>query len=193
MREQLIVLGGRIKEVRKERKMTLQALAAKTGLTAGLLSKVENFRTIPSLPVLVGIAAALEIDLAELFRGMTATAKSRWLRVRPEEQKPVEREEGRHLRYRMILETPLAAVNLQMMHVTIPPGHGGETVTTEADELLYILEGSFRYRLGDESVELAAGDMLYFDGMLPHVPENDSGANAALIAFYFLREPENER
>lgn len=193
MREQLIVLGSRIKEIRKERKLTLQALATETGLTAGLLSKVENFRTVPSLPVLVNIASALKIDLAELFKGMTAVKKSRWLRVRPEERTSVEREEGRPLQYRMILETPLSAVNLQMMHVTIPPGPGGETVTTEADELLYILEGRFRYRLGDEWVELASGDMLYFDGMLPHVPENDSGANASLIAFYFLREPENDR
>ena len=72
MREQLIVLGTRIKKIRKERKMTLQALADRTGLTAGLLSKIENFRTIPSLPVLVGIAAALQIDLAALFEGMTA-------------------------------------------------------------------------------------------------------------------------
>ena len=38
MREQLIVLGTRIKKIRKERIMTLQALADRTGLTAGLLS-----------------------------------------------------------------------------------------------------------------------------------------------------------
>lgn len=42
MREQLIVLGTRIKKIRKERKMTLQALADRTGLTAGLLSKIEK-------------------------------------------------------------------------------------------------------------------------------------------------------
>ena len=98
MREQLIVLGTRIKKIRKERKMTLQALADRTGLTAGLLSKIENFRTIPSLPVLVGIAAALQIDLAALFEGMTAGKKSEWLLVRPADRSPVEREEGRNLK-----------------------------------------------------------------------------------------------
>lgn len=39
MREQLIVLGTRIKKIRKERKMTLQALADRTGLTAGCCRK----------------------------------------------------------------------------------------------------------------------------------------------------------
>ena len=122
MREQLIVLGTRIKKIRKERKMTLQALADRTGLTAGLLSKIENFRTIPSLPVLVGIAAALQIDLAALFEGMTAGKKSEWLLVRPADRSPVEREEGRNLTYEMILEAPLSAVNMQLLFVTIPPG-----------------------------------------------------------------------
>ena len=190
MREQLIALGTRIKMARKERKMTLQTLADRTGLTAGLLSKIENFRTIPSLPVLVDIAAALE---TEFFKGMTLGSKARWLLVRPEEQKTVEREEGRHLHYRMILETSLSAVNMQMMYVTIPCGSGGEPVSTEGDELLYILDGRFRYRLGDEVVELTPGDALYFDGTLPHVPENDSGAPGTLIAFYFVRETENQR
>lgn len=193
MREQLIALGTRIKMARKERKMTLQTLADRTGLTAGLLSKIENFRTIPSLPVLVDIAAALETDLAEFFRDMTLGSKARWLLVRPEEQKTVEREEGRHLHYQMILETSLPAVNMQMMYVTIPCGSGGEPVSTEGDELLYILNGRFRYRLGDEVVELTPGDALYFDGTLPHVPENDSGAPGTLIAFYFVRETENQR
>lgn len=193
MREQLIALGTRIKMARKERKMTLQTLADRTGLTAGLLSKIENFRTIPSLPVLVDIAAALETDLAGILqrydaRQQGAAAGS----FRPEEQKTVEREEGRHLHYRMT-RTSLSAVNMQMMYVTIPCGSGGEPVSTEGDELLYILDGRFRYRLGDEVVELTPGDALYFDGTLPHVPENDSGAPGTLIAFYFVRETENQR
>ena len=188
MREQLIVLGTRIKKIRKERKMTLQALADRTGLTAGLLSKIENFRTIPSLPVLVGIAAALQIDLAALFEGMTAGKKSEWLLVRPADRSPVEREEGRNLTYEMILEAPLSAVNMHLLFVTIPPGPVREMVSTEADELLYIQSGSFAYRIGGDRIELTAGDCLFFNGALPHAPENDSGETAALLAFYFIRE-----
>ena len=59
MREQLTALGCRIRDLRKQRNMTLQELGEKTHLTAGLLSKIENFRTVPSLPVLAEIARAL--------------------------------------------------------------------------------------------------------------------------------------
>lgn len=56
MNEQLTCLGMRLKELRRKRLLTLQQLAERTELTAGLLSKIENFRTIPSLPVLLSIA-----------------------------------------------------------------------------------------------------------------------------------------
>ena len=64
MREQLTALGCRIRDLRKQRNMTLQELGEKTHLTAGLLSKIENFRTVPSLPVLAEIARALGIALS---------------------------------------------------------------------------------------------------------------------------------
>lgn len=191
MREQLVFLGGRIKQLRKERNMTLQLLAEKTKLTAGLLSKIENFRTVPSLPALVNIAAALDVDLAELFRGMAMREKRRWTLINEEQQQPIEREEGRGLRYRMILETPLSAVSLQMMFVTVAPECGGGMVSTEADELVYVLSGNFGYRIGDDLVTLVPGDTLYFDGTLPHGPVNASGGGGTLIACYLLKETES--
>ena len=188
MREQLTVLGGRLKALRKKRKMTLQNLADAAGLTAGLISKVENFRTVPSLPVLVNIARVLDADLGELFSGIGTESRKRWLLVRREEQVPVEREEESGMGYRLILEHPLEGTDLQVMLVTIQPDCRREAVSGEGAEFLYVLDGEFDYRLGDESVRLAAGDSLYFDSTLPHAPENRSGKTATLLACYFIKE-----
>lgn len=187
MRERLITLGCRLRELRKSRRLTLQALAERTGLTAGLISKIENFRTIPSLPVLLEIVRALEADLSTLFEGISLSEKRNWLLIHPEEQQPVEREENHGLRYRMILETPLDAVHLQVMLVTEGNSESCAPVSTEGDQLLYILSGRFRYRVGAESVVLNQGDLLFFDGSLPHAPEAENGAPFSLLAFYFLR------
>ena len=67
MNDDLLVLGGRLREIRKKKGLTLQQLADRTGLTAGLLSKIENLRTSPSLPVLSDLATALGTDMADLF------------------------------------------------------------------------------------------------------------------------------
>lgn len=191
MREQLSVIGSKIKKIRKDRKMTLQTLAERTGLTAGLLSKIENFRTIPSLPILVNIAVALQIDLPALFEGMTIGKEAEWLLIRSSDHRPVEREEERNLAYEMILETPISAANMQLLFVTIPPGPLCNKISTEADELLYIQSGSLSYWVGNDRIELTAGDCLFFNGALLHAPENNSGQIATLLAFYFLREAGN--
>jgi transcriptional regulator with XRE-family HTH domain len=53
MQEDIIIqISNRLKEIRKERNITLQELAEKAGITKSMLSQVENSRTIPSLNVL---------------------------------------------------------------------------------------------------------------------------------------------
>lgn len=192
MREQLIQLGTRLRELRRARGKTLQELAEATGLTAGLISKIENFRTIPSLPVLMAVAETLETDLAELFAGIDFRRSGKWLLVRGGELPPVEREERPGVRYRAVLERSLNVETLQVMHVTVDPLLEGEPVSSEGDEMIHMLAGEIVYRVGDEPVALAAGDTLFFDGRVPHAPSNRSGQPATLLVCYFLREEKGE-
>lgn len=59
----LIQISNKIRAFRKERGMTLQELADKAKVSKGLISQIENSRTIPSLLVLIDIVLALEVDL----------------------------------------------------------------------------------------------------------------------------------
>ncbi len=189
MYDQLIALGGKIKALRKSRHLTLQALAEQCGLTAGLLSKIENARTVPSLPVLMTLASVLGMDLSELFEGIVCFSKKpKWFLMKSGEQQPLEREDGSGIQYSMILETALCAVNLQVMIVTVQPGAQRHAVTGEADEMIYLLSGKMIYRIGDEAIPMSRGDTLFFDGNLPHVPTNPFDSPAVLLVCYFLRE-----
>lgn len=61
-------VGGRIRALRLEREMTLPALADASGLSKGLLSKLENADTPnPSLETLHRIAKALTVTLSDLL------------------------------------------------------------------------------------------------------------------------------
>ncbi len=191
MREHLISLGLRIKSFRKEKKLTLQEFAGKTRLSPGLLSKIENFRTIPSLPVLVQIAAALEIDMAELFAGMSFRDHRKWRLIHSSECGFVEREDSVGLTYQPLLEIPLETAGLQVMIVTVAPGARRAAVSSEADEMLYLISGELSYILGDDTVTMKAGDLLWFDGALPHVPLNSGTVPAILFVCYFLHKNEN--
>ncbi|WP_370629788.1 helix-turn-helix domain-containing protein [Pedobacter sp. MR2016-19] len=61
-------MSGKIKERRKELGITVQELADKAEVSKGLISQIENSRTIPSLMVLMDIIKSLEIDLNSFFK-----------------------------------------------------------------------------------------------------------------------------
>ena len=83
--DKLSLIGLRILELRKEKKMSLRELAKRSGLSAGLLSKIENFRTVPSLSVLVEIATSLEVDVSVLVKNINSETAAPYLLVRATE------------------------------------------------------------------------------------------------------------
>ena len=188
MRQNLIKLGSSIKAFRKEQNLTLAALSKTTGLTAGLLSRIENFRTIPSLPVLLKIAEALKVTPAELLSGIGETVSPEWTLVRKDDRAAVERENNKGFMYEMLLDTESSGCNLQTLILNIEPGATRKKVKTDGDQFIFVLKGNIIFYLGDEKINLSEGDILFFDGNIEHVPENPGSETAVLLAVYLLKE-----
>ncbi|MBX9449041.1 MAG: helix-turn-helix domain-containing protein [Taibaiella sp.] len=66
----LLEISKRIKNKRIEKRLTLQELADKSGVSKGLISQIENGRSIPSLPVMFSIIQSLEIAVSEFFKDL---------------------------------------------------------------------------------------------------------------------------
>ena len=62
------LLGLKIKEVRKQKKLTQETLAEMLDLDVGYISKLEVGRNFPTIGTLEKIAKALDVELYELFR-----------------------------------------------------------------------------------------------------------------------------
>lgn len=190
MNDDLLVLGGRLREIRKKKGLTLQQLAERTGLTAGLLSKIENLRTSPSLPVLSDLARALGTDMADLFLSADRGKGSRrWRHFPAGSFRKIDREENRGFTYKLILESRLSGDRQQIMLVEVEPGARREAVSGDGNEFLYMISGKLNYRIGDDIIDLGPGDVLFFDSAAPHVPENRGSETAVLLAVYHLNEP----
>src|SRR5690606_1573547 len=63
----LAAIGARIRALRLQREMTLQALGAATGLSPSMLSLVERGRTSPSIGTLIVICSALGVHMTDLL------------------------------------------------------------------------------------------------------------------------------
>jgi transcriptional regulator with XRE-family HTH domain len=168
-----IEVGKKIKEVRENKGISLQQLAAFTGFSSAILSQIENHLESPSLGTLFKIAKALEVDIGEFF-GIKGT--NPFVITKKGEGKKVARfaskdgitrygytymslgmgKQGRKLEPFVVILEPETVKNEQ------PYAHEGE-------EFIYVLEGEVEITLGDNKDILGEGDSIYYDSSIPHL------------------------
>lgn len=72
----------------------------------------------------------------------------------------------------------------------LQPGAKRNFVTTDGYEFKYVLSGTVECHIGEHVVEMQAGDSLFFDGRIPHVPVNVSDKDCSMLGVYLLTPPD---
>lgn len=188
----LLSIGKKIREIRTSKKIKLIDLAASAQISKGLVSQIENGRTIPSLPVLFQIIKALEIDYPSFFEGIDNHSSNQIILKRKEEYSPIEKEEAIGFNYFSILAESIGNVALQFNILELKPEAQRNKVVTNGYTYLYILQGDIDYLLDDELVALHEGDSLFFNGTIPHVPQNNSNSIARILVLYMLSSEKSK-
>jgi transcriptional regulator with XRE-family HTH domain len=187
MNDYLIGLGERIKDIRKKNKKTISNVANAAQVSNGLISRIENGRTIPSLPVLLNIINALEIEVAEFFEGMPKPSSLNFIISRSEENTIIEKEDdAKGFAYKYIFDKQLSSIGFEAVLLEIQPKSLRGKVETDAYEFKYMLSGECIYKIGEKEVLLKEGDSIFFDGRIPHVPINRGNVSAKMLVLYFF-------
>jgi len=166
-------IGREVREFRHARGMTVSDLAEATGLSVGMLSKIENGVTSPSLTTLQALSAALSAPVTAFFRRFEERREA--VHVKAGEAVETERA-GTRAGHQYDLLGHLGANNsgvvVEPYLITLTEKSDVfETFQHEGIELLYVLEGEVSYRHGDQSFHLRPGDSLFFDADTPHGPD----------------------
>lgn len=187
MEDYLIGIGKRIKEIRKEGGQTISDIAQKASVTGGLISRIENGRTIPSLPVLLKIITSLNVEVTDFFNGMPQVNGANFIVSRKEENSIMEKEdEAVGFKYTYIFGKQLSSLGFETVLLEVKPDSKRDKVTTDAFEFKYILSGGCSYVIGEEEVVLKEGDSIFFDGRIPHVPVNRGLVSSKMLVVYFF-------
>jgi transcriptional regulator with XRE-family HTH domain len=189
MNEELILLlGDKIKSKRTLRNITLEQLANKAGVSKGLISQIENNRTVPSLPVLFNIIHSLDEDLKTFFEDMhDAVKKGNVLIIRKGQEKLFEKEPVKGFSYKRILTRTLAAQAADVVLLELKKNAvRKQMISTDAFECKYMLKGKVEYQIDKEVFTLSAGDTLFFDGRTPHRLKNIGAGEALMLVFYLF-------
>jgi len=179
-------VGGTVRDLRLKSGLTLDGLAKATGLSKGLLSKIENFRAVPSLPVLGTIARALDVNLDQLLAEVQVRPRHPYLLIRDGKGQALRREDSQGFRYQALQAADCGGVQFQSFQLHLDPGCTREPRTTDGDEWLLIQRGAIDFLLGEELLRLNTGDSLYFDGRIPHAPRNPHAIPAQIVVIYLI-------
>jgi len=180
----LVELAQRIKSRRLEKRLTVEEVASRTGLSRSWLSKVENFRVTPSLPALGQIATALEVPVSELVEGLDV--RPQLVIVRRDERQVIQRDKPRsHIRYES-LAYKRPDRKMDPFLLTVPPLESKRPpMPHEGEEFLLVVAGRVNFEYDGELYKLAPGDSLYFDGRAKHRLLNPNKKPAEVLCVFF--------
>jgi transcriptional regulator with XRE-family HTH domain len=168
-----VAIGHEVRSFRKKLGITVADLANATNISLGMLSKIENGITSPSLTTLQALSHALGVPLTALFRRFEEERSAVF--VKAGEGVDVERRGTRagH-QYNLLghIGSNTSGVVVEPYLITLT--EDSDTFPTfqhDGMEFLYMLEGEVTYRHGSNLFRMEPGDSLFFDADAPHGPE----------------------
>lgn len=190
MKEDIIIqISNRLRDLRKEKNITLQELADAAGVSKGMLSQVENSRAIPSLTVLLNLIRSLEIDFNAFFKDINLlTPDSKVIFRKKEQYQSFEKENAEGYYYQRLFSTTIHEYHTDFVLLRLTKGARRPPVSTDAFEFKYLLSGKVQYQIGAESYDMEAGDSLFFDATELHNPVNTGEEDAIMLVVYLFKE-----
>jgi len=160
-----IDIGPKIREIRLQKGLKLKDVAEHTGLSIGLISKVENNNTSPSLSTLIKLANFLGTDASFFLE--KAEKKEETVVCRKEDRRVWTSNDDKI--YFELLNPSLRSKKMEVVYVRIERFESpAEKYTHEGEEFGLVLKGQLQVALENETHVLNEGDSIYFKSSVPH-------------------------
>lgn len=171
----------RLKLARQTRGLTLKALSERADCSESLLSKIENGKASPSLPMLHRLVEVLETNIGWMFE---ETDGEEGIVFRRGERPlitldPLRRGEGISLE-RVIPYSPGHLLQCNIHHIE-EDGESAGPIEHVGEEVGYIIEGEVELIVAERVFQLRQGDAFVFNSELPHHYRNMGKGKASIF------------
>ena len=180
-------LGIRLRELRKERKLTQRNLADNAGISVNAISLIERDEISPSVSTLQSLATALKIKISYFFDDKAQTNVTH-LKA---DKRPSISSNG------ITIESVgkrLPGQQIEPFFITLAPHatSGKQQVAHTGHEFVYCLYGQVEYEVENQKYLLEPGDTLLFEAVLPHYWQNPTAKKAGLLVILQTSEETSE-
>ncbi|SDZ64657.1 Transcriptional regulator, contains XRE-family HTH domain [Evansella caseinilytica] len=158
------LIGERIREIRREKKLTMEAVAAKVGLSQSMLSHIENGQSNPSLDTLWKLSNVFEVPVFYFFKNLNHQA----VEIKRFTEADYFSMLHPNVKYRLLSSN--VSKKIEVFELVVEPeqqaslpllSHGGV-------EWGYLVKGRLEVIVDHDSYSLEAGDFIHFDSTLKH-------------------------
>ena len=184
-------VGARIRARRLDRRMRLQQLAERTGLSIGFISQIERGISSPSLAALTHLADALDVSLAQLFDAPRAAAAPGEIVVRTGTRGKLTAWRSGIYKQLLTADTP-SRFSFYLMTMEPASGSGSELYAHDGEEAGLVMQGKLRLSVEDRTWTLARGDSFHFSSERPHRFENASRGKTVVAMLNLRRERDSK-
>lgn len=174
-----VSLGDRLRSLRRNRGLSLQALSSSSGLSRGFLSQVERNQVTPSVASLSRIAEALNVALDTLF--LLEARETKLGLVQAQDRVKIVYGSGS---YTDEVLSPSIGGDLLVLLSTIQPGvsSGEEPYSHDSGrEVIFVIEGVLEVQVEGETRRLEVGDALTFSSRRLHAWRNSGSTPAQVL------------
>ena len=172
MNQELNLIGSRLRQLREHRELSVEALAQRAGCSAEMIAALEAGELVPSLTPLLRLARGLGVRLGTLLDDQSQDGPAV---VRQGDAGPAVHFSGNDpARTRSTLDfrslaPHKAARNMEPFLIDVHPATGEVALNEhEGEEFIYVLSGRIEIRYGKDVYQLAAGDSIYYESVVPH-------------------------
>ena len=177
-----MLIGTKVKELRKARKMKLIDLAAQTGIQIATLSRIEHEKMTGTLPSHIKIAEALGIELTDLYQDIVQSNKA-------EPEAKTGRADTETFTFNEKASYEILTNNVmtkKMMPIIMRIESKGRTSqehgTPGSERFIFILKGKITAHIGDKTFTLKTNNSLYFDASVQHYFENAGDSEVKFVS-----------
>ena len=160
-------IGPAIRALRIEKELGLEQLGKHTGLSAGMLSKIERGHVFPTLPTLLRIAMVFGVGLDHFFG--TERDKPALAVVRKKDRLRLPNStEGKPQFHFESLDFPIQDRPIEAFLAEFTGNRPTDPHTHSGAEVIYVMRGKLEVHIQGQVHRLNEGDSMYFDSSPEH-------------------------
>ena len=162
-------VGKRIKNLREERGISIEALSDLTGFEVSRLENIENGREKPQLGTVMKLSKALDSAVGHLVSGK---GNKLYSITRKNERKQISRStsktDSQKVYSYMSLAPEVQGRHMEALIVQLEKMDNKEISIHSGEEFIFVLDGIVNLTIGKDTYDLEPGDSAYYLSTTPH-------------------------